>query len=71
MTNVTLLRAKITESGLKLLYIAEQLGMTPQGLSVKLKDGTDWKSSQIVVMKKLLNLTDDEVNRIFLAQLVD
>lgn len=65
MTNVTLLRQKIDDSGLKMVYIAEQLGMTPQGLYKKLKDGSDWIFSQVMIIKKLLQLSDDEVNAIF------
>lgn len=65
MTNVTLLRQKIDDSGLKMAYIAEQLGMTPQGLYKKLKDGSDWLFSQVMIIKKLLQLSDDEVNAIF------
>lgn len=65
MTNVTLLRQKIDDSGLKMAYIAEQLGVTPQGLYKKLKDGSDWLFSQVMIIKKLLQLSDDEVNAIF------
>ena len=65
MTNVTLLRQKIDDSGLKMSYIAEQLNMTPQGLYKKLKDGSDWLFSQVMIIKKLLQLSDEEVNAIF------
>jgi DNA-binding phage protein len=65
MTNVTLLRQKIDDSGLKMSFIAEQLNMTPQGLYKKLKDGSDWLFSQVMIIKKLLQLSDEEVNIIF------
>lgn len=65
MTNVTLLRQRIDGSGLKMSYIASQLDMTPQGLYKKLKDGSDWTFTQVMVIKRLLNLSDEEVNTIF------
>lgn len=65
MTNVTLLRQKIDDSGLKMSFIAEQLNMTPQGLYKKLKGGSDWLFSQVIIIKKLLQLSDEEVNIIF------
>ena len=65
MTNVTLLRQKIDESGLKMSHIASQLDMTPQGLYKKLKDGSDWTFTQVMTIKRLLNLSDEEVNAIF------
>lgn len=68
MTNVNLLKEKIKESGLKHKYIAERLGMTPQGLYKKLSDSSDWFFSQVMVMKELLRLSDDEVNKIFYAK---
>lgn len=65
MTNVTLLRQKIDDSGLKMSFIAEQLNMTPQGLYKKLQNGSDWLFSQVMIIKKLLQLSDEEVNIIF------
>lgn len=65
MTNVTLLRQRIDKSGLKMSYIAEQLNMTPQGLYKKLKDESDWLFTQVMIIKRLLHLSDEEVNAIF------
>ncbi len=71
MTNTTLLRQKIDESGLKMQYIAEKLGMTPQGLYKKLKDESDWFFSQVMILKDLLHLSEEDVNKIFFALNVD
>lgn len=65
VTNTELLRKKIDGSGLKKSYIASQLDMTSQGLYKKLKDGSDWTFSQVMIIKRLLHLTDEEVNLIF------
>ena len=65
VTNTELLREKIDGSGLKKSYIASQLDMTSQGLYKKLKDGSDWTFSQVMIIKRLLHLTDEEVNLIF------
>ena len=66
MTNVKLLDAKIKESGLKKGYIAEQLGISRASLISLLNNKVEFKTSQLVVMCRLLNITDnEEVKAIF------
>ena len=65
--NAELLHQKIDGSGLKLGYIAAQLGMTPVGFSRKLKLGTEFKPTQINTLCDLLRIVDpNERKEIFL-----
>ena len=67
MTNTKLLREKIEASGLKLQFIADQIGLTRFGLYKKLQDGTEFKPSQIVKLCDLLKIeTIEEREQIFL-----
>lgn len=71
MTNIELLRKKIDDSGYKLTFIAKQLGITYQGFLKKSKNETEFKATEIQILKTLLNLTDDERDCIFFASNVD
>ena len=71
MTNTTLLRRKIDESGYKLIFLAEKCGLTYQGFMKKVSNDTEFKASEIQTLKELLNLTTEEVNAIFFAVHVD
>lgn len=71
MTNTELLRKKIDDSGYKLTYIAKQVGITYQGLMNKINNETEFKATEIQILKTLLNLTDDERDCIFFASNVD
>lgn len=71
MTNTVLLKQKIDRSGYKVVYLAEQVGLTPQGFYKKLKDGSDWTFTQVMILKELLHLTKEEVNSIFFNSKVE
>lgn len=71
MTNTTLLKEKMDQSGYKIVYIAEQLKMTQQGIYKKLKDGSEWNYSQVMMLKDILRLSDDDVNNIFFTDEVE
>ena len=71
MTNTVLLRQKIDRSGYKIIFLAEQVGLTPQGFYKKLKDGSDWTFTQVMILKELLHLTKEEVNSIFFNSKVE
>lgn len=61
MTNTAKLRDAIRDSGLKIEFIAEQIGMTRFGLYKKLETGSEFKPSQVATLCELLGL--DEVTR--------
>lgn len=65
MTNTNLLRSKIDESGYKLTYLAEKCNLTYFGFMKKVNNETEFKASEIKTLKELLNLTNEEANKIF------
>lgn len=65
MTNTELLRQKIDESGYKLTYIAEQCGLTYQGFMNKVNNKSDFTAPEIGILRILLKLSPEEVERIF------
>lgn len=71
MTNENLLREKINACGYKLVYVAKQLGISYQALLKKITNETEFKTSEVMILKDLLHLTDDEVMVIFFGQNVD
>lgn len=69
MTDVELLRQKIEESGYKIYFIAEKLGITPQGLYLKLNNTNQFKASEIQKLCRILDITDsDEMKAIFFVE---
>ena len=71
MTNTSLLKKKIDDSGYKLRFIAKQLGITYQAFLKKINNETEFKASEIAILKDLLKLTDEELKKIFFAVNVD
>lgn len=67
MTNTELLREKINQSGYKLQFIAEKIGITYQGLLNKINNRSEFRASEIQVLYDLLSLTEDERVSIFFA----
>lgn len=68
MTNTELLNEAIEKSGYKRSYIAKSLGLTTFGLSNKIKNKTEFKSGEIIVLCNLLNIESlEEREAIFFA----
>ena len=65
MKGLELLRKKIDESGYKLSFIAEKCGLTYQGFKKKLDGNTEFKVSEVGILRDLLHLTEEEVQAIF------
>ena len=71
MTNVKLLEDKIRKSGLKKGYLAEQIGVSRGTFQALIANRAEFKTSQVVVLCKLLGITDDEtIKAIFFADVV-
>ena len=69
MTNTEALKKKIEEQGLKLGFIAEKLGLTQYGFANKVNNKTEFKSTEIKILCKLLNITSlEEKESIFFAE---
>ena len=71
MTNTKLLREKISASGYKISFIANQCGITYQGFLKKLNNQTEFKASEMMILRVILNLTDEEWEQIFFAKKED
>ena len=72
MTNTALLEEKITESGLKKSYIAKSIGLTPYGLTLKIRNINEFKASEIDKICILLGINSPEERcNIFFASKVD
>lgn len=72
MTNTEELRRIIKESGLKLEYIAEQLGITRFSLSKKIENVTEFKTSEVQKMCEVLQISDSSMKEaLFFASEVD
>ena len=72
MTNTALLEEKITESGLKKSYIAKSIGLTPYGLTLKIRNINEFKASEIDKICVLLGIDSPEERcDIFFASKVD
>lgn len=67
MTNTDLLQRKIDESGYKIRYIAEYIGISYQALYNKIGNKTEFLASEIMKLSELLKLTDEEREAIFFA----
>ena len=71
MTDTNLLRAKIDNSGYKLKKIAERCGITYAGLLKKINNETEFKASEMFILRDLLDIDSEEFESIFFAKDVD
>ena len=68
MTNIALLRQKISDSGLKTQYIADKLGLHRVSLSMKINGHRQFNQYEISKLCDVLNITDPaEMQLIFLT----
>lgn len=72
MTNTTLLKKLIQESGLKLSFIADQLGISRYALYKKIDGAVQFTGKEIKIMCKLLKLKSwAKIRPVFFADEVD
>lgn len=70
MTDTAALKTIIKKSGLKYLHIAEELGISYQGLKNKIENINEFKTSEVDAMCRLLNISDlNTKERIFFANM--
>lgn len=67
MTNTTLLVHYIEKSGYKKSFIAEQLGLTTYGFTLKVNNKSEFKASEIDTLCKLLTISVKDRMAIFFA----
>lgn len=65
MTNTKLIKKTIKESGLKRYALAEQMGLTYQGLLNKINNVSEFKASEIKKIAEILNIDNELRERIF------
>lgn len=56
MTNTELLKKKIDESGLKISFIAEKMGLSRQGLYYKINGEREFTQSEIILICDILKI---------------
>ena len=67
MTDSEALNKVIENSGLKLTFIARALKLSREGFYKKLNNQTEFKASEIVKMHEILNLSNEQRDKIFFA----
>lgn len=68
MTNTSLLEEYIKKSGYKKSFLAEQLGISSYGFSLKCNGKTEFKASEIDMLCKLLKIGAKDRMAIFFAK---
>lgn len=71
MNGSELLKAKVSGSGYKIRFIAEQIGLTYQGFVNKINDISKFRANEIAILCELLKIDDETRNAIFFSQYVD
>ena len=66
LMNADLLNSKIEQSGLRIGFIADNLGVSLQALSKKRNGSTEFSLKDAKILKSLLNLSSTEFEKIFL-----
>ena len=65
MTNTELLRRKIKESGYKVGFLAEKMGITYHGLLNKINNRSDFRARELAMLAGLLQLPREEWFAVF------
>lgn len=71
MTDTLEFKAVMIKRGLTLKKLANLVGISNTTLSYKINNKREFTSSEMEAIRKALNLTEDERNRIFFANNVD
>lgn len=71
MTDTVKLLELINKSGLKMGYIANQMGISRFSLFNKIRNRTEFRASEIIKMCELLCIDYDNREQIFFAHKVD
>lgn len=67
MGNTQLLDKCIKESGLKIGFICEKLGVTRQAFGLKRKNVNKFRAAEIYVLCQLCNIDEETKDKIFLS----
>ena len=67
MVNTDLLDKRIEESGLKISFLIEKLGLSRNGFDKKRRGINQFRVAEVYVICDLLKLSDEDRNSIFYA----
>lgn len=67
MTDIKMLKTAIEESGFRNRFIADKLGLSPEGFYKKLRGETEFKVSEVERITDLLKLTSKKRDDIFFS----
>lgn len=67
MTNTDLLRSIIEQSGFRLAFLAEKLGLSRYSLQKKIYNRSDFKACEIKVLCDVLSIDADTAKLVFFA----
>lgn len=65
MADLNKLNALIDYKGVKKVWLADQLGITPQTLIYKLNGANDFKLQEVNTLCKILSIDEKETKQIF------
>jgi hypothetical protein len=68
VTNTSLLEQYIEKSGYKKSFIAEKLGITAYGFTLKVNNKSEFKASEMTILCKLLKIGAKDKEAIFFAK---
>ena len=68
MTDKNLLYYFVKRAGFKNKDIAEAIGITPSGYTLKISNKSDFRQSEIKTICDLIGLTAEERDRVFFAR---
>lgn len=71
MTDSKAFKAYILERGWTMEHLAEELGIALSSLSYKVNNRRQFRPTEIVAIKKLLDMTSEDRDRLFFAECVD
>lgn len=67
MTNTTLLKEKIKNSGVKVTFLAKQLGITYMAFTNRMNGKVEFRMNEVRKIVEILHLTPEETQTIFFA----
>lgn len=71
LTDTKLLNAAIKGSGITISHLAIKIGITREAFYKKMRNETEFKASEIVALKKILNLSNEKRDSIFFNEKVE
>lgn len=71
MTNSSMLKEKISSSGISITFLADKCKISRDYFYKKLNNEVEFKQSEIVALQEALHLDQVERNEIFFAEKVD